>query len=310
MSFLEQKLRSALKPLGAEQEAGWILDFVNKKTKDPALANQLLDSIIQRRLEGEPLAYIFEEWPFLSLSLKVGRGVLIPRPETEELAEIVANLFCEANKTQKNQKIKILDLGAGSGALGLGVASEILNKDSLASVDLHLVERSLDAQQILSDNLSSVLKIYQNRLSGKIHLKSWNDLDQALTSFDIILGNPPYVSSVEWREDVDNSVKSFEPTSAFLWNEFTDAQGDMAASVGLTKKELEDHVLGPYFENLYLADKRLVKGGLLGIEMGPAQAQIFKEDLLQKISKQFNLSLRVVSDLSSKIRFLMGQKDG
>ena len=76
-----------------------------------------LDAALVQRAEGRPLQYILGEWEFLTLTLKVGEGVLIPRPDTELLCEVAAENL--RGKTAP----RVLDLCAGSGCVGLGVAS-------------------------------------------------------------------------------------------------------------------------------------------------------------------------------------------
>lgn len=135
---------------------------------------------LNRRAQGEPLAYITGHKEFWSLDLLVTRDTLIPRPETELIVEIALSLFpAEAN-------IKVADLGTGSGAIGLAIAHERSNWEVHASdiSEKALQIASNNAQRLEIDNIS----FWQG---------SWCS---ALPShdFDIIISNPPYLSEEDW----------------------------------------------------------------------------------------------------------------
>ena len=133
--------------------------------------------VLQRRLEGEPVAYITGKREFWSLTLKVSSDVLIPRPETETLVEFVLELFSDRSE------MKIADLGTGSGAIACALASEqphwqiIATDISAAALDIARINAS-------SHNLDNI----------HFHLGAWfepvNDHD-----FDLIISNPPYVAA-------------------------------------------------------------------------------------------------------------------
>ncbi len=310
MISVEDQIRLAFRELGIEHESTWVWDHIKKQTKDFFSAESLAKQIIERRKQQEPLAYILGEWPFMGVTLKVAPGVLIPRPETEELAAKMVSLVSGSLANQDRKTLTVVDLGAGSGALGIGVVDELLRAFTNLTVTLHSVERSLDARSTLEANLRSIKGEHPLRLNIVTHFCSWNELGDSVKESEVILGNPPYVSELEWRADVDNSVKSFEPRSALTPEPLTDLQKKLAALVEIDEKDLEVLATGPLLENLFIASENLRSNGIVGVEIGPSQAQLLQPKLLSALEHQFKLKLALVKDLSSKLRFLIGYKNG
>lgn len=143
---------------------------------------KLFLSYIERRTSGEPLQYILGQWEFMGLSFFVGKGVLIPRPETELLVET-------ANKIIKEDKCSVIfDLCAGSGAIGLSIAN--FNPEC----QVYLFEKYDDAFYYLAKNALEL------NLSNA-HIIKCDVLNPTKDVFsikpDLILSNPPYVKSEE-----------------------------------------------------------------------------------------------------------------
>lgn len=135
----------------------------------------LLENFLTRRLLGEPIAYLLEEKEFWSLSLKVNSAVLVPRPETEHMVEWVLEHFLPENV------LSVLDLGTGSGALSLAIASEFPNW-SIDAVDV-----SPEALKIAEENA------YAHHLKNiKFYLSDWYGALPA-KKYALILSNPPYI---------------------------------------------------------------------------------------------------------------------
>lgn len=304
-----ERVFEAFANLGLKHEAPWVLEHL--RTQQNANIETMTTEIITRRQAGEPLAYILGNWPFVGLELKVGPGVLIPRPETEELADKIAQLFLSNIKS--GASVKILDLGAGSGALGIGVAHLLLQQSqiSIARVELYSVERSAAALDILNHNLNALLaKWGPERLVIHCLSTSWNEIAKDVSHIDVMLGNPPYVTHGEWRDDVEDTVKNFEPTSAFTPEPLSVGQVALAHRLGLSPEVAEATAMGPLLENIAVASARLGPGGLVGIEIGPAQASVMESGTLERLAREFNLRLGLVRDLSNKLRFLVGNQDG
>ena len=163
-----------------------------KKLSEKQLNNY--QQLVSRRTKGEPVAYIVGEKEFWSLPLKVTPDVLIPRPETELLVEIALKYF------QGKKHCKAVDLGTGSGAISLALASERPNWEITAT------DRSKPALEVAEKN-AALLQINNIRfLSGQwcAALKENN--------YDLIISNPPYVAETD--PYLKQSGLPFEPQQA------------------------------------------------------------------------------------------------
>jgi len=150
--------------------------------------------MIQRRLQGEPIAYLVGRKEFWSLDLKITSDVLIPRPETELLVELVLN------KTH-NTKIRLADLGTGSGAIALAIAHERPSWEIYAT-----------------DQSAAALKIAQHN-ANQLHIQNITFLqgewcEPLISTFDIIVSNPPYLA--ENDPHLQEGDLRFEPKAALI----------------------------------------------------------------------------------------------
>ncbi|TFH92051.1 peptide chain release factor N(5)-glutamine methyltransferase [Vibrio ouci] len=157
------------------------------------------DDLLQRRLTGEPVAYIVGEREFWSLPLKVSPTTLIPRPDTERLVEIALDKAMQMEGD-------ILDLGTGTGAIALALASELPQRQ-VTGIDL-----KEDAQQLAQSNASALNLSNTQFLAG-----SWFEPLAAGTEFALIVSNPPYIE----KEDphLTQGDVRFEPLSALVADE-------------------------------------------------------------------------------------------
>jgi len=156
---------------------------------------ETLERLCERRLAGEPLQYILGKAWFRNLTLKVGPGVLIPRPETEVMVDLAIALA--------PPKPKICDLGTGSGAVAIALATEI-NDAEVAAVDI-------------SPNALKYAELNKTANSAE-NLKLFHgDLFEPLGSatFNVVTANLPYVSPALF-EKLPREVRGFEPESALL----------------------------------------------------------------------------------------------
>ena len=143
------------------------------------------DEIIMKRFadllwrvkSGEPLQYVIGKWDFYESEFFVGNGVLIPRPETEELTELVIN------KAKALEAPVVFDLCAGSGCIGISIAKAVPN------ATVYCVEKSADAMFYLLKNAQDVPNV--KVICGDVFLPS--DLPKA----DIIVSNPPYIKTAD-----------------------------------------------------------------------------------------------------------------
>lgn len=156
---------------------------------------------VKRRTAGEPVAYIIEEKGFYGYNFKVKAGVLIPRPETEMIVDEVLKDF---KKNPKDQ-IRILDLGSGTGCIGLSILKNI------AAAELTTIEKSVDAFAVLQENIN-LLELNERAKAIKADVLDINPPD--LGQFDYIVSNPPYIDQLD--NLVEANVRKFEPAMALF----------------------------------------------------------------------------------------------
>jgi release factor glutamine methyltransferase len=156
----------------------------------------------KQRAEGHPVAYLIGKKEFFNIELKVAPGVLIPRPETELLVELTIDHIRSSGKKTP----KILDLGTGSGAIGLALAKNIPNAQ-VTCVDVSAEALTIAQENAGLLNLSSVKFLQSNWFDGlATGLPSENYV------FDVILSNPPYIPAGDHHLLMGDL--RFEPSSA------------------------------------------------------------------------------------------------
>lgn len=158
-------------------------------------------ALIKRRREREPVAYILGHKEFWSMELEVNRNVLIPRPETERLVEIALE-HLTASSTAESKLI--LELGAGSGAVLLALASEI-PRHSYLGTDI-----SVEAVRVARRNAD------RNSLTENIHFiaADWfAPVSRHARLFDMIISNPPYIKSGQLNR-LQPEIYTYEPLLA------------------------------------------------------------------------------------------------
>ena len=169
-----------------------------------------LTALLDRRLKGEPIAYILGEKEFWSLSLNVSEGTLIPRPDTEILVEKAFQIALE--KLEENPlHFRILDLGTGTGAIALALASEL---------SLICQKKAIQLDVIGVDLMPEVVKLAQsnaekNQLKVQFLQSRW--FENVEGQFDIIVSNPPYIDETD--EHLSQGDVRFEPRSALVAGE-------------------------------------------------------------------------------------------
>ena len=169
-----------------------------------------LTALLDRRLKGEPIAYILGEKEFWSLPLNVSEGTLIPRPDTEILVEKALQIALE--KLEENlSHFRILDLGTGTGAIALALASEL---------SLICQKKAIQLDVIGVDLMPEVVKLAQsnaekNQLDVQFLQSRW--FEHVEGQFDIIVSNPPYIDETD--EHLFQGDVRFEPRSALVAGE-------------------------------------------------------------------------------------------
>lgn len=166
---------------------------------DRPLDSENLDQIrdlARRRGKHEPWQYIIGEVDFFDLKLKVDRRALIPRPETEELIDLII-------KEKDRAPDKIVDLGTGSGAIALALAMQYPESCVLA------VDTSDDALSLAQDNIK------RSGLNSRVKTQKSDWFNNIEGKFDLIVANPPYLSEVEWGES-QPEINKYEPREALV----------------------------------------------------------------------------------------------
>jgi len=153
---------------------------------------------VERRNLGEPVAYIVGDKEFWSLRFEVGREVLIPRPETECLIEEVLRFY-----RPPGEGLRILEIGTGSGAIGVVLARE-LPAARVAATDISPGALAVARRNALSHGVADRMEYFQG------------DLFTAVSGdWDIICSNPPYIPEVEYNL-LPAGIRNYEPPEALI----------------------------------------------------------------------------------------------
>lgn len=169
-----------------------------------------LTALLDRRLKGEPIAYILGEKEFWSLPLNVSKGTLIPRPDTEILVEKALQIALD--KLQENPPhFRILDLGTGTGAIALALASELSPICQKRQISLEIIGVDLmpDVVELAQSNAE------KNKLNVQFLQSRW--FENITGQFDLIVSNPPYIDAKD--EHLHQGDVRFEPLSALVAND-------------------------------------------------------------------------------------------
>lgn len=169
----------------ASFEARQIAAFLGNTTEEE------LNAVLKRRIDGEPLQYILGEWEFYDLPFFVGEGVLIPRPDTETLAEFAID-------RAGTEEIACMDLCSGSGCLAITVDKHCPN------ATVYAMEKSDAAYSYLEKNIE--------RNESSVRAIKGDVLEDNFGEYDLIISNPPYIKSAD-LETLQKEVKR-EPKMA------------------------------------------------------------------------------------------------
>lgn len=157
-----------------------------------------IKSMIQLRVKRLPLQYILGQVEFLGRVFTVNQDVLIPRPETEEIVVLIIK------DNDPTEKYNILDIGTGSGCIAISLAKEFTNS-TITAIDISTSALKVAKQNSIDLEVENIKFIYADILTTEPKLK-----------YDIIVSNPPYVSTLEMNE-IDPELR-FEPDSALTDN--------------------------------------------------------------------------------------------
>ena len=267
---LSEKINLTLRE--AELEAQFIMQYVLKESPSNLIIKKneivlkkditIIENIIRQRLDDSPLAYILKEWDFYGHTFQVSRDTLIPRQDTELLIDIILQNY------DLNSPLKILDLGTGTGIIGITLAKNFKKSNVL------LTDISIKAIEVAKKNIEA--NCLQN--IHCVHSNWFENIDNSV--FDIIVSNPPYISKEDPHLTQPELTK--QPQVALVSND----------------KGLQDirTIVGN-------ASEYLSKTGMLLIEHGYNQAnkvkQIFTDNKLKHIEqhKDINNKIRVTSGI-------------
>ena len=244
----EQSLAHGPHPERAHLDAEVLLQCVAKKNKawllthgEEELANEAAiryNKQIARRLRGEPIQYITGETEFYGLPFRVTPAVLIPRPETEHLAETVLALAAGFSRP------RIVDVGTGSGAIAVALAHH-LPQAEITAIDLSEAALPLERENAGLNEVSGRIRFLHGDLLAPV----------AGAHFDCVVSNPPYVPESD-RASLAVEVRDHEPALALF-----------AGSDGLAV----------YRRLIPAAFAALVPGGFIALETGAGQSAAVRE---------------------------------
>lgn len=180
---------------------GWdATEFIIRLTDDYPLSDYIrskIEDILVRLERHEPLQYILGEAHFYGLDLHVEPGVLIPRPETEELVRVIA-------ADNPSSDLRVVDLGTGSGAIAIAL-SRYMSFPEITAIDL-----SPKAIEVATDNVKALkcngIRVVQGDMT------KWNPESASL---DVVVSNPPYVDESE-KAGMEANVRDYEPAEALF----------------------------------------------------------------------------------------------
>jgi len=181
-----------------QNQRGWLLAHDTDLLPDEHAAR--LHQLLQRRLAGEPLAYLTGHKEFFALDLQVDARVLVPRPDTETLVHWALDVLALPGSAARAQKpARVLDLGTGSGAIALAL------KASLPALHVVAVDLSADALAVAQSNAQRL------QLDVRFGQGAWfAGLPDVSTKFDCIVSNPPYIAA----QDPHLATLTHEPVQA------------------------------------------------------------------------------------------------
>ena len=268
---LSEKINLTLRE--AELEAQFIMQYVLKQSPSNLIIKKneivlkkdisTIENIIRQRLDDLPLAYILKEWDFYGHTFQVSRDTLIPRQDTELLIDIILQNY------DLNSPLKILDLGTGTGIIGITLAKNFKKSNVL------LTDISIKAIEVAKKNIEA--NCLQN--IHCVHSNWFKNIDNSV--FDIIVSNPPYISKEDPHLKQPELTK--QPQVALVSND----------------KGLQDirTIVGN-------ASEYLSKTGMLLIEHGYNQAKKVRQIFTKNKFNQIELN----KDINNKIRVTTGIK--
>ena len=233
---------------------------------------QQIERAMARLEEGEPIQYVLGRACFCGRSFAVAPGVLIPRPETEELCRLIMN-------THPSESLNILDIGTGSGCIAITLALE------MPDAEVEAVDISPEALAIAEANaarLGAKVSFHQYDILSEDSPplgSGWEWVAPSTPKYDIIVSNPPYICERE-RADMERNVLDYEPHTAL----FVPDDDPLLFYRTIGQKALT----------------MLAPGGILCFEINP----LYCDQLIELLRSQGYGEVEAVSDSFGKRRFV------
>lgn len=280
-----EMLASTTQQVDNAQEARWLCEHASGMDAAEFSAEQdqlvtvacakSLQAMVQDRLSGMPLQYVMKRWAFRHLDIMVDKRVLIPRPETEQVVQVALDI---ARTRSSKTPLQVVDLGTGSGVIGLSMAFEL----GVDAAHVWLTDASVDALNVARANMIGI-----GRAAANVRISQgswWNALPQDLAGMiDIAICNPPYIAHAS--NEVAPDVHMYEPHSALY-----------AHDNGLA--DLRTVIEG--------ASLWLKQSGWLVLEIGYQQGA----DVLAMMKSSGFVDAEIKQDLSGRDRIAVGQLPG
>jgi len=240
--------------------------ITNNKVLISEKVKEKYDIAIRRRIKKEPVAYITGKKEFWSEDFLVNYETLIPRPETELLIYKIVNFF-------KNKKINILDIGTGSGCILLSILKEL---NFSRGIGIDISPKAVLTAEANSKNL----KLFNRSKFIVVNLDKFN-----LGKYDLIVSNPPYISSKDIK-NLSKDIINYEPLTAL--------------DGGIDELDLIKKVI-------YKSAHLLKRKGLLALEIGHNQyrrvSSILRYNGYREMSREYDYNRNVRCIISTKVKF-------
>lgn len=225
------------------------------------------DLLLAQLKREVPIQYLLGRTSFYGLDFEVNENVLIPRPETEELVEWIIN---ENAATDKSKKLKILDIGTGSGCIAISLAKNLPN------AEVYAIDVSKKAIETAKRNAN------RNKVDVTFMFQDILETDELKCQFDIIVSNPPYVRNLE-KEEIRKNVLDYEPHLAL----FVD----------------DNDALVFYRKIASLAQNNLLENGKLYFEIN----QYLGKEMIDLLGKMDFINIDLRKDIYDNDRMISGR---
>lgn len=247
-----------------KKERAWLFAHLDKKLNKRNIAR--FQKLIRQRKKYEPVAYIIKNKEFYGLDFCVDRRVLIPRPETELLVEeVIKNVKLKKlshSKSAKNQKLKIADIGTGSGCIAVALAKNLAGT-MIYATDISKAALKIAKKNIKKHKVKSRVKLLHGDLLSPLKNKK----------VDIICANLPYLITKQLKV-LEKDIKLYQPKVSLL--------------AGKSETDLYERLIKQ-------SPKYLKKNGLIFLEINPS----FKNKIIKIINKHFtDAQIKIIKDLS------------